>query len=145
MAGAYVDDSLICDAYIWALDKYRNQYGTRGFRPLADADFGIIYELRVQLGREWAIEKDMRGKAKYYLWRHERLNELLVEKMWSKETRDLYASILSTLLTWSRNGQNKETKERLKLLYVGASLCLQFLNRFPTKLTTNGVHDAKPL
>jgi len=146
MAGAFVDDALICEAYIWALDKYRDKHDTRGYRLLNDDDFAVIYNLRTQLGREWAAKKHAKDATnKYYPWRYERLNELKTQRGWSQETRDLYASVLSSLLTWGRNGQNQKTKDRLRVLYPGASLCLQFLRRFPPQLTTKGQHDANPL
>ena len=56
MVSAVVDDTLICEAYIWALDKYRNEHKARGFRLLTDEDFDTIYQLRGQLGREWRVE-----------------------------------------------------------------------------------------
>lgn len=146
MASCLVDDALICEAYIWALDKYRNEYNVRGFRPLTDEDFDTIYQLRVQLGREWSVKRYQNCDGdKYYPWRTKRLDQLMSEKGWTKETRDLYASMLSTLQTWSLRGQNLQTKERLKILYPGASLLLQFLNRFPPQLTTIGKHHALPL
>ncbi|MBY0538082.1 hypothetical protein K2P47_01640 [Patescibacteria group bacterium] len=146
MPGCYIDDALICEAYIWALDKYRNEHTVRGFRPLADDDFNALHQLRAQLGREWSIKRYKKHDGdKYYPWRSERLDVLMVERNWTKETRDLYASMLSTLQTWSTRGQNQKTKERLKILYPGASLLLQFLDRFPPQLTTEGKHDALPL
>jgi len=146
MAGCFVDDKLICEAYIWALDKYRNEHNVRGFRPLTDEDFDTIYQLRSQLGHEWSTKHFLeRDQEKYYPWRSKRLNTLMTERGWTQETRDLFASILSTLQTWSLRGQNPKTKDRLKILYPGASLLLQFLNRFPPQLTTAGKHDATPL
>lgn len=146
MAGCYVDDALICEAYIWALDKYRYEHHQRGFRPLTDDDFDIILQLRVQLGREWSTKRyHERDWGKYYPWRTKRLDALMTEKGWTRETRDLYASMLSILQTWSLRGQNPTTKDRLKVLYPGTSLLLQFLNRFPPRLASKGKHDALPL
>jgi hypothetical protein len=146
MAGLTVDDGLICEAYIWALDKYRGEHQTRGFRLFTDEDFDKIYKLKSQLAHEWQAKKYYhRENGLYHQWRRDRMNKLMTERQWSQETRDLYASILSTLQTWQRRGQNQKTKDRLKVLYPGASLLLQFLDRFPPKLTTKGVHDANPL
>jgi hypothetical protein len=141
--GMFIDDTAVIDAYVWALDKHRNDT-TRKFRLLTDDDLSTIYAVRAELGRRWAPKKLERAIA-YYDWRRNELDNMQKEFGWDQETRDLFGSMLSILWSWRQYGRSKDVQERLRALYPGASLFLQFLTRFQPRLTTGEAHDVTAL
>ena len=142
-SGMFIDDRAIIEAYLWALDKHRNN-SERIFRVLTDDDVSDIYEVRAELGRRWAPVKLERSML-YHDWRHQELDKMQFEFAWSDETRNLYGSMISIIWNWSEYGQSADCKERLKVLYPGASLFLQFLKKFQPKLTVGTSHKAVAL
>lgn len=111
-----------------AVVVYAQNYGTfeRPLRPLVSEDFDRIRAIRTQLQSEWRTAKE--SEPDYNDWRRRRLAELKRTNRWHDTTVNLYASILSTLITWSRNGLSSKHKCILKETRAGVKLWSQFLD-----------------
>jgi len=127
----------IADAYILALQKHRRNKG-RPLRPLRDADYRVLNDLAKKVGDGWRdyqfISRDDSNKKVYHEWRSEFLDQIGKEQGWHRTTRNLYGSMLATLLNWRRKGVSKRTEKNLKVLRPGAELFLSLLNNHQPRL-----------
>ena len=144
--GLFIDDTAVIEAYVWAIYLHRKEQAERPLRLLKDIDITNIQRLRTELRIAYNVEKEDNHSLNYHKWRQGKLDAFAKLHHWTPPTRNLYASILSILSGWERNGQSGETKTQLRLLYPGTSLLLPFLSpRFQSKLTGKGKRDVTPL
>lgn len=123
MTKFFVDDAVIIDAWLIVLHRNREQ-DERPLRMLVCADLSVIHDIRKELGVLWAAQK---GKVAYKVMRDEYLNQRAERESWSVETRNLYASILSTIGNWQRTkGRDKDAQAELQQIWKWAGSLLQF-------------------
>ncbi len=130
-----VDRSLIIDAFLVTLHQHANNEQARPLRLLCEQDIRIIMDLDREISRRYWAAKEENAKVDYKSLRDKYLNTCQNQRGWPTETRNLYASILSTIQNWKNaGGRTPAAHAILAEVKPGANLLLRYLLQLQLEL-----------